>query len=429
MRRIDLRETGDWQSLELTGRQAELLIGSGLVDVRADSPAHDLWSLRATGNVGAAVLHGPGGIGVDLRVEPKVAVHRLLFLMGYAASAKGWRSDWVDLPQIDDLPAAVGEALARLTDAALRAGLLQGYLSLDEAGMTVRGRVRHVDQFRRHFAQVLPIEVTYDEFTIDIAENRILKAALRRMLRVPSLPVTTRKRLLQAVHRLAEVSDLIAGKPLPDWKATRLNARYGPALRMAELVLAGSSFDLARGTVRASGFMVSMPIVFEDFVTVALGDALRARARGRSVCQDRQWQLDDDGEVKLRPDLVWYPGARGTAPEIVVDAKYKAEKPSGFPNADVYQLLAYCTSLGLATGHLVYAAGNEAGADYLISGAGPGGAGISVQAHTLNLDAESDELLTEIDELAQRMISTGSSSGTAMRSDESALSSFQRSII
>jgi len=39
----------------------------------------------------------------------------------------------------------------------------------------------------------------------------------------------------------------------------------------------------------------------------------------------------------------------------VVDAKYKAEKPSGFPNAGVYQMLAYCLRLGLPEGHLVNA--------------------------------------------------------------------------
>jgi 5-methylcytosine-specific restriction enzyme subunit McrC len=44
--------------------------------------------------------------------------------------------------------------------------------------------------------------------------------------------------------------------------------------------------------------------------------------------------------VVLRPDITWQVGG---AVQAVVDAKYKAEKPSGYPNADLYQLLAYCT--------------------------------------------------------------------------------------
>ena len=39
----------------------------------------------------------------------------------------------------------------------------------------------------------------------------------------------------------------------------------------------------------------------------------------------------------------------------VINAKYKAEKGAGFPNAALYQMLAYCTALRLPVGHLVYA--------------------------------------------------------------------------
>src|SRR5215212_10140841 len=64
--------------------------------------------------------------------------------------------------------------------------------------------------------------------------------------------------------------------------------------------------------------------------------------------------LDEAETVSVRPDYVW---SSGGAPRIVADAKYKAEKPAGFPQADLYQLLAYCTVLGLHEGHLIYANG------------------------------------------------------------------------
>jgi hypothetical protein len=43
----------------------------------------------------------------------------------------------------------------------------------------------------------------------------------------------------------------------------------------------------------------------------------------------------------------------------VIDAKYKATKFANYPNADVYQMLAYRVRFGLDTGHLVYAKGEE----------------------------------------------------------------------
>ena len=66
--------------------------------------------------------------------------------------------------------------------------------------------------------------------------------------------------------------------------------------------------------------------------------------------------LDTGSKVALQPDLLWSDGDRAMA---VVDAKYKATKFANYPNADVYQMLAYCVRFGLETGHLVYAKGEE----------------------------------------------------------------------
>ena len=93
--------------------------------------------------------------------------------------------------------------------------------------------------------------------------------------------------------------------------------------------------------------------LFEQFVTVALREAITARFGGRVEGQIRYY-LDQAGQVPLWPDIVWKVGGTTAA---VIDAKYKAEKPAGYPNADLYQLLAYCTILGLPVGHLVYARG------------------------------------------------------------------------
>jgi 5-methylcytosine-specific restriction enzyme subunit McrC len=39
--------------------------------------------------------------------------------------------------------------------------------------------------------------------------------------------------------------------------------------------------------------------------------------------------LDVASRVKLKPDITWHVGGKVAA---VADAKYKAEKPSGYPN-------------------------------------------------------------------------------------------------
>jgi 5-methylcytosine-specific restriction enzyme subunit McrC len=211
---------------------------------------------------------------------------------------------------------------------------------------------------------------------------------------------------------LADVT-LIAG-PRPTWTRTRLNARYEPALVVAEMILDGRSFDLRSGDMVVSGFLLNMAQVFENFVCAALNRALNrlpATRSGRASLQYRT-HLDAERAVPIRPDFVWLEARDATAPEeraaprgrprrspvIVADAKYKAEKPSGFPQADLYQMLAYCTVLGLDVGHLVYAKGEEAAGAVDIAGSP-----VRVVRHVLDLEAAPAQVLGQIAAIAQEM--------------------------
>jgi 5-methylcytosine-specific restriction enzyme subunit McrC len=203
-------------------------------------------------------------------------------------------------------------------------------------------------------------------------------------------------RLRRLLRDFADVTLLDRRDTVPAWQPTRLNARYHTALRLAELVLRGTSVEEGTSGVTVNGFLLDMPKLFEDFVTVALREALVAAYRGRIYDQDPH-HFDDAGRVLLRPDIVWK--LRGTA-LAVVDAKYKAEKPAGYPNADLYQLLAYCTVLGLARGHLVYAKGNEEPAHHVVRRSG-----IEIICHAVDLEADPSALLDQMSELASQIAS------------------------
>ncbi len=58
--------------------------------------------------------------------------------------------------------------------------MLRGYREVEEALPVVRGRIREAGQIRRRYGFPLPVEVRYDDYTVDIAENRPLLAASAR---------------------------------------------------------------------------------------------------------------------------------------------------------------------------------------------------------------------------------------------------------
>jgi 5-methylcytosine-specific restriction enzyme subunit McrC len=326
--------------------EAAQLAKTGLVEVRPTGDGD--WKLLPSGKVGAVCIGD-----LDVHVKPKTDIAQLLFLLGYARDP-GFRPEDVSGVATGDLWAALAESVARQAERALAPGILHGYATQDEALPLVRGRIRVGDQIARRPGMLLPLEVRYDDYVPDIPENRILRTALRRMAAVSGLKRQIRARLVYLDGRLDGARVLPARSALPEWRPSRINARYVPALRLAEIVLRNQSAEPGPDGVTVAAFVVSMPQVFEDFVTVALREAL-AGFPGDTFGQYVS-HLDRGESIMIRPDVVHM---KGGIPVAVFDAKYKLEDNSaGYPNADAYQMLAYCTALELDRGWLVYAEGS-----------------------------------------------------------------------
>ncbi|MFG3031723.1 McrC family protein [Streptomyces sp. NPDC048253] len=397
---VHLVEHAPAVSVPLADAVGQALAAARIVDATPDPYTPGRWSLRAGSKVGAVTIAVPGGgEAVTVRITPKVPVARLFFLLGHSLDPKGaWRDVQVSVAEHREVLPALAHAVERQVDRALRQGLLQGYRATEETALVVRGRIRESEQIRRRFGMTLPVEVAYDEFTTDIAENRILQAAVERLLRLPGVPREVRRRLSHQRARLADVSTIVRGQPLPGWQPTRLNSRYHHALHLARAVLDGASAEHAPGGLRVDGFLFDMNKLFEDFVTVALREAFRGT--GHTARLQDPHHLDSAAAIRMKPDFVLY-GVDGT-PCAVADAKYKAEKRDGYPDSDLYQMLAYCTALGLREGHLVYAKGNASHAAHQVRHAG-----ILLHQHALDLDQEPSALLADIAAVARRMTDTG----------------------
>ncbi|MGW1491642.1 McrC family protein [Streptomyces sp. NPDC002402] len=393
---IELVEHAPAVSVPLPDGIGRAIAASRIVDAAPDPYTPGRWVLRAGSKVGAVMLDVPDGASVTVRITPKVPIPRLFFLLGYSLDPRGWREGEVEVAEHRELLPALAHAVERQVDRALRQGLLQGYLATEEASLVVRGRILEAEQIRRRFGATLPVEIGYDEFTTDIAENRMLRAAVDRLLRLPGVPHDVRRRLLRQRGRFADITPLVRGQQLPVWHPTRLNSRYHHALHLARVVLEGSSAEHAAGGLRIDGFLFNMNKLFEDFVTLSLREEFRGG--DHLVRLQDPHHLDEAARIRMKPDLVVY-GSDGRSPGAVVDAKYKAEKKDGYPDADLYQMLAYCTALGLPSGHLVYAKGNAPQSAHRVRHAG-----ILIHQHALDLDQMPHQLISEIRGIAHQLV-------------------------
>jgi len=354
------------------------------------------------GRVGSVMVGGR-----LVQVAPKIAGARVVFLLAYASSP-GFRPE--DVPSLEepDLVPALAESLARQAEQALQRGILQGYVTVHDALSVVRGRILVAEQMARRPGMLLPVELRFDEYEVDIPENRILRSALRRLQALP-LREDVRRRIAHLDARLDGVTVLAPGSRSPTWRRSRLNERYGAALALAEIVLRDAAVEAhATGGRAMSGFVVNMAKAFEDFLTASITDALRGHA-GATIPQ-KPLRLDvDDGSGRPRlscfPDVAHQIGDRVVA---VMDAKYKAERDGRFPIDDVYQMLAYCTALSLRRGWLVYAKGFGPEDTRSIAGAE-----IDVARVCVDVDQRPRNVLADVRRLAEEIALYGGFSSTA----------------
>ncbi len=352
MRHLELEEYASHPEDVRLDKDQLRALADAPIEVTPSPDADGAYRLKASSYIGALNV---GDLAVVIR--PKIPIDRVMFLIAYVMDPKNWRKDAFELEKAPDVLEAIALAFAHRTHQAIQRGLLQGYRREEDALHTVRGRVRFGDQISRRFGIPLPIEVAFDEFTEDIEKNRLLKTAIHRLGHTFIRSPATRQELraLRPAFSMVGLGSY-RRRDLPEITYTRLDEHYRPAVELARLIIENSSLELRRGEVAGAAFLVDMNKVFEDFLYVALGEAL-GLPRG-------QWKheegltLDEAGRISMKPDLSWWPSGtagNGSQPIFVGDAKYKKLEAPGFEHADIYQMLAYCTAANLSYGLLVYA--------------------------------------------------------------------------
>jgi 5-methylcytosine-specific restriction enzyme subunit McrC len=386
---IELIEFGTSKVVDLAQEEVDALTETKFVTVSSSRGGR--YSIKPGKKVGSIKV---GSLQIDVR--PKITeLRRLLFFIGYCSNPKIWRDEVVHLDKAEGLYPAVSESFVRLASRALEGGLLQGYRTKVESLQLVRGRIDFNEQITRRHGLPLPVACEYDDFTTDIAENRVVLAAATVLSALPQISAEARHKLSRIRYQMSDVAPPQRNVARPVWHPTRLNVRYHDILRLSEVILDNSSFDQRRGRLAVTGFMFDMWKIYEDFVTSALTMAMR-RHGGRAVTQARIW-MDEAETILMKPDLVWYDASN--RPVAVVDAKYKVERPRRFPEADIYQMLAYCSTLGLDEGHLIYAQGNGPVKTHRLVRSG-----ITIHCRALDLGTAPTELLHQIDDIARTIL-------------------------
>ena len=399
-RTIDLQEYQKCEPFPLSVTERDALKSAlPSVTVEPVAGADGQYSLTPGSTVGALEI---GDLSV--LIQPKIGIPRLLSLACYAIGA--YKPDDDSLFNYEErvtLPDALALALGNAARRAFSRGLLHGYRVKEEALQTVRGRIRFADQIRTRYGIAPPVEVRYQEFTDDVVENRLAKAAAQRLGRLRLRSPQARRGLGWIAGTLDNVSiQEFPPHDVPKVTLNRLNEHYRDVIALSQLILRHGAFESGRGEMRTTGFLMDMTIVFQEFVTTALREALRSATgdllSDNDLKRTRRISLDRDGRIGLRPDLTWW---RGGQCVWVGDAKYKTlEGPDSRRPADLYQLLAYTTALNLPSGTLIYAKDKDEveSRKYTVRHAGK-----MLEVTALDLKLPLDDVLEQVRRIAEQV--------------------------
>ena len=402
MRTIQLRE-GEATRVDVLLDSGQLeILRRARVDVRPASATGmqpgTSWELRVGSYIG---VFSCGNLNIVIR--PRIPIDHVMFMVGYYLNSGDWTSSSVRLSPQNDILEAIVPAFVRLTQHAIRRGLLQGYSTREESSAALQGRIRLADQVKARFGLPLPVEVVYDEFTDDIEENRLLKTAIGLLWRMPISSLESRRDLGSLRPAFTSVSSG-SYRPgvVPTVNYTRLNQRYQPAVELARLIIGSSLAEFSPGDKLGSSFLVDMDLVFENFLRTALRQTLRLSESewpDRSSAS-RALHLEESGQLRVHPGLSWWRGRRCL---FVGEARYAP--PVGVPGttdaqqADIYRMLAYCAAADLPSGLLVYASGGSLeSAVHRIRNTGK-----AVEVVSIDLEGSPEETLRQVQALGERV--------------------------
>jgi 5-methylcytosine-specific restriction enzyme subunit McrC len=353
-----------------------------------DEPGH--YVLKASSHVGFVALPG----GRTLIIEPKVPIETLFALLAAVYDPK--YTIFRDEPQDYTTVKALFEFVVRIfvahVEDLVARGILRSYRAIVDDPVALRGRLLFPETLRRRPVLRDRHWCTYNCFTPDIVENRILRWAAFCVQPYAYREASLSGRLRRIGLALAQVSlDPEARRLFERLSFHRLNDPYRPALMLARLLLDNLTFSGAAGGEPFLAYLVDMNWLFECYVGAVLKQAaLRWNIR---VLEQASRHLDTGRHIRVIPDVIL---SYRDSPLMVIDAKYKLDAT----HSDLYQALAYCHAVGLSRAVLVHPA-SERSPEGAIVIRGPG----DVRVHYLSLDLSGgpEQLEAQGRQLAERV--------------------------
>lgn len=281
----------------------------------------------------------------------KIPILNLYYLVSYASGILS--PDKHRIPVGNDDGYDLSDLYARLlidgVDGLLRRGLHRQYVEMEEEIPGIRGQLQFADSIRRNSFRNGRAVCLFDELDVDILPNRILKAAMLRVLASKSLDAKYRVELRTSIRRMNGVRNIpLSMSMFRPLVMHRNMARYRFLLFIARLVAEHSVvtedgqtakfIDLERDETKLAK-------LFEAFVrNFYTRECTQFKLAKRSMT----WMYEEEGNGGFMPTMETDIPLESTDRIIIIDTKYYANAVTQnyhgqdrLKSHNLYQMFAY----------------------------------------------------------------------------------------
>ena len=236
----------------------------------------------------------------------------------------------------------------------VKRGLRSAYEEKTDNLGCFRGKLQVAGHIRRNIAHKERFYVTYEEFTKNRPENRLIKTTLKKLQKVTTDEQNKQdaRELLLFFDGIQETMDY--RQDLARIRIDRNSREYEKITKWTEVILQGNSFLNFSDGIMTRSILFAMEEVFENYVACQIKKYFREKWEVSS--QDGSYYLfENPRDFHLRPDIVMR--KREGNRTVVLDTKWKSlpeVKNDGndwsafrdfraYVRNDIYQMVTYAS--------------------------------------------------------------------------------------
>lgn len=337
-----------------------------------------------------------------------IPVKNIYYMLSYAFRAlksQGYKD--ISTEHFNNVAELCSKILTIGISSQIKQGLGRKYISETEALTSLKGRIDITDSIKRQTLIRRQLVCTFDDFSVNIHENQIIKATIELLLKSK----ISKERKIELRKLLVFLSDVESiDIHSINWKLqyNRTNQNYRMLVSICYLILKGLLHTNSDGSTRLMDFLDEqrMSRLYEIFIL----EYYKKEFPQLSVRSSQiQWMLDDENSFMLpvmQSDII----LSNKDNYLIIDAKYYSSvtqlrfNTQTLHSANLYQIFTYVKNKEVelqrkphkVSGLLLYAKTDEGislNNSYMMSGNR-----ISVQ--TLDLDCNFEQIATQLEAIA-----------------------------